>query len=148
MMADRFGYDIPEYPQEITVKPSQGKQRRFSVEYWAYPDCKILTADEIGPSHYHCLVVGAMDRPFTEMWDELIRRLKKQISVKYVKKDGNLGKDQKAVGYLRYNKERDDLDYVVDGFPYPWYEFIAQHIDNYEGWQMKIEFIDSSDEVE
>jgi hypothetical protein len=148
IMAERHGLENPEYPQEITVKPNKGKQRRFSVEYLIFDGFHALSAYEIGPTQYQCEVTDDYERPFKDMWDELIRRLKKQISVKYVKKDGSLGDGHKAVGYLMYNDEIDDLAYIVDGIPYPWKEFIGRHIDNHEGWQLKIEFVPTSVEIE
>ena len=60
-----------------------------------------------------------------------------------MKPDGYVS-NNKAVGYIKYNRERQTCDVIIDGKPYTWAE-LEKNISAREGWKIKIEFGDVGD---
>jgi hypothetical protein len=80
------------------------------------------------------------------MLDTLEKRIKKELFVYYMDKNGLISKD-KAVGYIDYNEDRDECDIIIDGLPYTW-EDLEKNISAREGWNIKIEFTSSGDDFD
>jgi hypothetical protein len=111
-----------------------------------FPKGKLLTATEIGKTKRKVDVLGGLDDDVDEMFEILKKRIKKALSVTYMDRDGRIS-DNKAVGYIHYDDDRDEHYIVIDGKPYTW-EQLKKNIPSYEGWKIKIEFGDMSVDFE
>ena len=101
---------------------------------------------KVGVTKRKADVWGGLDDDFNEMLDTLKKRIKKGLLVKYMRPNG-LFEDNKVVGYIEYNQERDAHDIVIDGKPYTW-AALEQNISTFEGHKIKIEFADIRDKLD
>jgi len=145
-MAEITGCDMPDIvPQKIAVSDKNGKSREFDLEFLILGNVKSLTATQVGTGKRKIKVCGNLDEDFNHMLDRLKKQIKKALSVKYLDSNGRF-KDNKAVGYIEYNEQRDDHDVIIDGKPYTW-EQLGENIPTFEGWKIKIEFAYTDDEL-
>jgi hypothetical protein len=122
------------------------KLHLFAIEFMLFPHCKTLKACETGESRYKCAVYGELDDSFSQMWTQLMKRLEKMLSVKYITPDGHWN-GEKLLGYLAYSSDSDACDVIVDGKAYTWEE-LGRIVATSEGFQIKIEIADPTDELE
>jgi hypothetical protein len=146
-MAEHTGSVMPnDIPERLTFNDRSRKPCEFDIEFIIFATGKSLTATEIGKTKRKAEVWGNLDDDFSEMLDTLKKRIKKALFVKYMDPDRTI-KDNKLVGYIEYNSERDDCDIVVDGEPYTWEE-LGRNVCTFEGWNIKIEFGDIGAELD
>jgi len=147
LMAKQTGSVMPDnVPERLSITDRSGKPREFDVEFIIYANGKSLVATEIGRTKYKADVWGALDDDFDIMLDTLKRRLKKDLSVKYMRADGRIN-GEKLVGYIDYDSERHEYEIIVDGKPYSWGE-LGRSIPTFEGWKIKIEFAGAGAELD
>jgi hypothetical protein len=118
----------------------------FTLEFMLFPHLKSLKAYETGDSKYKCEVCGELDDSFFQMWTQLMERLEKMLSVKYITPDGRWN-GMKLLGYLAYNNDSDACNVIIDGKAYTWEE-LGRIVATSEGFQIKIEIADPTDELE
>jgi hypothetical protein len=146
-MAGMTGTDfMEELPKRLSYKGRGGKTHNFDIELLILPLGKSLTATEIGKTRRKVDVHGELDDDVWEMLETLKKRIKKSLSTVYMDKGGYVSKS-KAVGYIEFNRERDDHDIIIDGKPYTWEE-LKKNVSAHEGWKIKIEFGDVGDELD
>jgi hypothetical protein len=145
-MAEMTGTAVPKVPKNIFLNDSDGVRHTFEIEMLMFPNGISLIADEVSDTMYRAEVFGELDKDFDELWQTLIAKLRKFLSVKYMKKNGYFC-DNKAIGYIAYNHIRDAQDIIIDGNPYTWQD-LEKNIDAHEGFQIKIEFGDYNDILE
>ena len=146
MMAIMTGSNIPDIiPKKISVKGKNGKQYDFNVDFLVFATGLRLSAAEAGKLKRKAEVFGSFTDDFGEMMETLKARLQKEVSVKYMDKNGYFA-NNKAIGYIDYSAERDTYEIVIDGKPYAWEE-LKKDVECREGWKIKIEFADASDEL-
>jgi len=68
------------------------------------------------------------------------------MAMKYMNPDGEII-GNKLVGHVEYDSELGECVVYVDGKPYTW-EDLGKNISTFEGWQVKIEFVDAGDELD
>ena len=147
LMAELTDTEYPKHiPKHLSFENDNGEIRNFEVEFNIYQSGKIMTATEIGREKRIVDVHGELDDDFMEMLETLSERIKKSLSVTYIEHDGYITND-KAVGYIQYNHEREACDIIIDGKPYTWSE-LEKNISAREGWKIKIEFGDIGDELD
>jgi len=99
-MADLTGTDMVDIiPKRLSFKGRVGNTREFDIEFLILPNSKSLTATEIGKTKRKVGVCGTLEDDFDEMLETLKRRIKKALSVTYMKPDGYIS-GSKAVGYI------------------------------------------------
>ena len=146
-MAEMIGIDFSEVlPKRLSFKGKGGKTHNFEIEFLIFPTGKSLIATEIGKTKRRVEVFGEIEDDQNVMLELLKKRIKKALSTAYMRPDGYFSKG-KAVGYIEYNHDRDAHDVIIDGKPYTWSE-LEKNISSHEGWQIKIEFSDASDELD
>ena len=147
VMAELTGSSMPyNVPKQISVKGKTGKAVEFEIEFLIFITGKSLVATEIGKRKRRADVYGELGDDFDVLFETLIQRIKKTLSVKYMAKDGCIAGD-KAIGYVDYNCERGDCDIIIDGNPYSWAE-LEKNVSMREGWKIKIEFASDGDELD
>ena len=145
LIAEEYSDIIPEHiPNELVMKDIDNIPHVFSVEFRILGHCTTLCAFEGSENGYSCKVLGKLDEDFKYLWNRLYYRLHEILFVKYIENDQWI--EDRIVGYVAYNDETNRHDLIVDGKSYSWEE-IGNHIGTYEGFQVKIEVIDPSDEV-
>ena len=143
LTAELMDMEMPTVPETLCLEDCEGKSHTFHIEFLFHPHCKELTARENYDDGYACTMAGTPEENFSFMWSRLTNRLSKMLSVKYIEDGRFIG--NKAAGYVNYDRERDTHYLVIDGKRYDWSE-IGKQLATYEGFQIKIEFADPSDE--
>jgi len=147
LMAEMTDAEIPSYvPKRLSFENNDGEIRDFEIEFHIFANGKTLTATEIGETKRKVDVFGKLDDDFNEMLETLMERIKKALSVTYMKPNGYFA-GNKAVGYIEHNRERNACDIIIDGRPYTWAE-LEKNISAHEGFKIKIEFGDIGDELD
>jgi len=147
VMAKLTGSKIPDIvPKLISVKGRNGKPVEFEVEFLIFMTGMSLVATEVGKRKRKTDVFGELGDDFNTLFETLKTRIKKALSVTYMKKDGSLA-GSKAVGYIEYNRDRGDHDIIIDGLPFTWAE-LEKNISIHGGWKIKIEFGSTGDELD
>jgi hypothetical protein len=147
LLAKLMGIALPrEIPKEIYFYDNEMNLHSFALEFMFLPNCKLLKACETGESRYECEVLGELNDSFFQMWNQLMERLKKMMSVKYITPDRGWN-GTKLLGYLDYNSDSGACDIIIDGKAYTWEE-LGRIAATKEGFQIKIEIADPTDELE
>jgi hypothetical protein len=147
IMAENYGQELPEdMAKRIWIVDSRGIERSFEVELMLFGHANKLEANEIGDSKYRCVVYGDPDEPFAKLWNKLLSRLTKAVNTTYLEEDGWI-KNERAVGYIEYNDATDGHDIIIDGRCFSMDE-LEKNLAGREGFQIKIEFADSTDDIE
>ena len=99
---------------------------------------------------YKFQIIGNPKEDQFALLGRMIGRIRKTLSVKYIKDNGDGCGVQITDMMVRGHFERDMDTYmpsvVVDGQEISWEEF-GRMISSYEGWQFKLEILDRSDEL-
>lgn len=143
MTAALMDMEMPSVPKTLCLEDCEGNSHTFHIEFLFHPHCKELTAYENHEDGYAGQVAGAPEENFSFMWSRLTNRLSKMLSVKYM--EGGRFKGDKAAGYVNYDPARDTHYLVIDGKRYEWSE-LGRQLGAFEGFQIKIEFADPSDD--
>ncbi|MCL1983223.1 MAG: UPF0158 family protein [Clostridiales bacterium] len=148
LMAAQTGAEMPDaVPTQIVLFDVCEEAHAFAIESMIFPHCKSIRATEVvGTTCYKENVYGELSDRFEDMWSEMVRRLEKSLSKKYMGDDASF-EDMKAVGYVDYNRIHDAYEVVIDGKAYTWAQ-LEKNLSMYEGWKIKIEFADMGDELE
>jgi len=147
LMAELTETELPAHvPKHLSFQNANGDICDFEIELEMYPTGKALIAMELGETKRKADVYGELDEDFNTMFETLITRIEKVLSVTYMQPDGYFA-ESKAVGYIEYNRERDACDIIIDGKPYTWSE-LEQNISVHEGFKIKIEFSGIGDELD
>ena len=80
------------------------------------------------------------------MLEKIKARIEKLLSARYIRPDG-IFEGSYAAGYVEYNSERGDHDVIIDGKPFTW-EQLGQNVAVHDGWNIKIEFTCSDEELD
>jgi hypothetical protein len=147
VLSELTGSPIPDIvPKQISVKGRGGKTVEFELEFFIFQRGMMLEATEIGKRKRRAGVRGEHGDDFDALLETLKQRITKALSVTYIDKDGYINGD-KAVGYIEYNRESNDYDIYIDGYPFTWSD-LEKNISAHEGWKVKIEFACIGDELE
>lgn len=141
--AGLLGMDMPVVPETVILEDCEGRSHTFYIEFLFHPHCKELTARESHEDGYVCTVAGTPEENFSFLWSRLNYRLSKLLSVKYME-HGRM-KGDKAAGYVGYDSVKDTHYLVIDGKRCEWSE-MGKQLAMFEGFQIKIEFADPSDD--
>jgi hypothetical protein len=147
MMADSIGIDAPEnVPEELMIMDAEGKPHRFKIEYIIWRHMQRLEAYEDYSSGYRCAVGAEFDVSFPELWDRMMKKLERKLNTKYIDDNGHWTY-RKIIGDVESASGFNEVNIVVDGKPYKWEE-LYREAQASEGWQIKIEFADLTEDLE
>ncbi|MCL1855931.1 MAG: hypothetical protein FWF86_09375, partial [Clostridia bacterium] len=146
LMAELTDTEAPDkIPKHVFFIDHRGVTRTFEVEFYIFPIGKKLEATEVGETKIKEAVHGELDDDFGKMWTTLISRIQKALNKKYMGSDGYV-KGNKIIGYIECNLERGAHDVIIDGKPYTWKQ-LEKNISMHEGFKIKIEFANITDEL-
>ena len=102
---------------------------------------------------YKFQIIGDPEEDQFALLGRMVERIRKTLSVKYIKDDGN-GYGVQITGMMVCGRFERDLtledaympSVVIDGQEISWEKF-GHMISSYEGWQFKLEILDRSDEL-
>ena len=149
MMAERIGIDAPEnVPEELVTVDIENNVHRFKIEYMIWGHIQILKAYEDFSPGYKCEVGAEFDIEFPELWEMMIAKLDRKMNMVYFDDDGRWNYN-KIIGDIVWDREREtgDMNIIINGKPYTWDE-LYREVKTYEGWQIKIEFADPTENLE
>jgi hypothetical protein len=145
IMAELTNTDFPnKIPEYIFFEDCNKEMHKFDIELMIFPHCKSLKARETADTEYLFDVYGKLEDSFLLMWEKLIKKITKMLSVKYIVDDS--WKNDRVVGYIKYNSKTERHDVVIDGKTYSWNE-LGTKLGTYEGFQIKIEISDITEDV-
>jgi len=147
MLAELMDEDFPpDIPKRITLSDNKRNVHIFTIEFMLFPHCKSLKAYETGKFKYKCEIYGEPGENFFQMWHRLMERLERMMSVKYIMPNGRWNNDR-VLGYIEYNGDRGAYEVIIDGKPHTWEE-LGRNLSAYDGFQVKIEIADPTDDFE
>ena len=136
IQSEMLGIELPELARHrFFLTDCDNVTHLFDSEYIIYPVFKVLRCYERGPTRYKCEVEGDINADYKEMFSEMIRRLHKMLSLKYI--EYGTWVDYSVYGHIDYDNESEKYEIIVDGKPYTWEE-IGKGLRNLDGFQIKI----------
>lgn len=102
------------------------------------------------PSGYQLQLIGDPDEELFAMVGRMVEKIRRALAVKHIA-TGRYGQeilDQCVKGRIEPDDLSDGIEpvIIIDGRPVPWAE-LGRMLMGFEGWQIKLELFDPSDEV-
>ncbi|RNF39616.1 DUF7713 domain-containing protein [Planococcus salinus] len=154
IMANELGVEAESYPEGVTLRDGKGEVHHFRLRKRLDPMGIVMEAEEQASGGYHFQVFGDLHGDQGELFLQLISKAERGMAEMYVeaRKFSNgqsslsMKKDRMA-GRIEWNPLDEDVPVlVVDGKSYAWKE-IGKMLMSYEGFQVKLEMVDPSEEV-
>jgi len=154
-MAEELDVELQPLIETFSIKDYQEISRTFHVERRLDPTGIFLEASETIEFGYKFAMQGELDCDQQALLNKLIEKARKGIGKQQVKAgvfpDGQpyhtLMNDQ-FTGLIEYDETADGLPLVIiDGKPFSWEE-VGKMVMTYEGFQMKFEVYDYTDDVQ
>ncbi|WP_017379308.1 DUF7713 domain-containing protein [Paenisporosarcina sp. TG-14] len=154
-MFKKLGVKATSYPEGVTIRDGEGKVHRLRLRKRLDPIGIIMEANAEESDGYQFIVHGELDVDQDELFLQLIAKAERGMAEKYVEQGQfpngqsyNTMKNNRLAGIIAYNPDEDVVPkLVVDGKSYTWDE-IGKMVMVYEGFQIKLETLDPSDEIE
>ncbi len=152
--SDKFNLDF-EHPifQTIELRDSENVSHHFHFRSLLSPPYLSIEAAEICPEYpegYHFQILGDPEEDPLDLWRKLYDRMRRAMKQKYLKQGEyglRIGDDMIVRGKIEWDDETDGKLplLVIDGKGITWEEF-GRMMMTYEGWQVKMEIYDRSEE--
>lgn len=151
--------DLEELNEKTIEVSGKGKKKHlFYICRTVLPMGILLEAIEIQGEEqkgYKIQVRGDVDCNQKELYDKLIKKIKKALSKKYIRFEktaytsGNFIKDDKVVGRIEGDEKYDDRVpmLVIDGKDYTWEEF-GKMLMTFEGFDFKMKILEGWEDEE
>ncbi|XJZ27036.1 hypothetical protein ACF5W4_17195 [Bacillota bacterium Lsc_1132] len=154
LMAEELEVDLDQLIETFSIKDGQGVSRTFRVERYIHPVGIYLEAVENLEFGYKFAVHGEVNSNQQELLNKLIEKVRKGTREQHVKTtvlNGHafhtLISDQ-LKGLIEYDETSEDTPLVmIDGKPFSWDE-VGKMLKAFEGFQIKIEMVDMTDDLE
>ena len=154
-VAERSGVDNFENIrlEPIVMTDCRGKEHQFHFRTRLLGGIVALEAFEVregNPEGYQFELIGDSEDDLFALLGRLVQTIRKALSVKHIE-DGEHGLqiiDQMVRGRIESSCSDYDSEpvIVVDGREISWKDF-GRMLMSFEGWQIKLEIVDRSDEV-
>ncbi|WP_088007069.1 DUF7686 domain-containing protein [Indiicoccus explosivorum] len=153
-MTEELGVEAESYPEEVVLRDGEGKSHRFRLRKRLDPIGIIMEAEELTAGGYQFTLHGELGADQGELLLQLIAKTERGMREKYVKQ-GRFPKGQpystlqndRLAGRIEWNPSEEGVPLLaVDGESYRWGE-IGRMLMTYEGFTVKIETLDPSEEV-
>lgn len=154
MMTDEYGVEAESYPEGMTIRDGKGTAHYFEIRKRLDPLHIFMEAVEMKEGGYDFKVMGDLYADQGELLLQLIAKAERGMAESYVK-EGIFPNGQRyhsiRSGRLAGRVEPDLTDermplLGIDGKSYTWEEF-GKMLMHYEGFQLKLEMLDSYDEL-
>lgn len=154
-MAERIGLDNFENVrfEPISVEDCVGHSHEFHFQLRLLGDIVALEAFEVSegaPAGYEFQIIGNPDEDMFVLLGRMMQKIRRALSVKYIE-DGEYG--VQFAGEVVKGRITSDCNefeqmpvMVIDGHEYSWEEF-GRMLLSHEGWQFKLEIVDSDQEA-
>lgn len=139
--------------EPIAMTDCRGEDHQFHFRTHLLGGIVSLEAFELhegNPGGYQFGLIGDPDDDLFALLGRLVQRIRKALSIKHIE-DGMLGLqiiDQTVRGRIESSCSDFDSEpvMVIDGREISWEEF-GRMLMSFEGWQIKLDIVDRSDEV-
>lgn len=154
MMGKQLGVQATSYPEGVAIKDGQGNVHQFRLKKRLDPIGIIMDAEEERTGGYQFREYGELHENQGELLLRLLAKVENGMSEIYVE-EGEFPNGQKyhllpndrLTGRVEPSREDNNIPLlVVNGKNYTWDE-IGQMLMHYEGFQVKLEMVDLSEEI-
>ena len=153
-IAERMGMDDFENLRfdPVKIEDCDGQPHEFHFQLRLLGNIVALEAFEVAqgdPSGYSFQVIGDPEEDMFTLLGKMIQKIRRSLSEKFID-DGDFG-TQFAGDVVKGRIESDSNNFermpvmVIDGREFSWEEF-GRMLLTHEGWQFKLEIVDSSQE--
>lgn len=154
-MEKLFGVAATSYPEGVAIRDGLGKVRHFQLRKRLDPIGIFMEAEERKSGGYHFKLQGDLYCDQGKLLLELIAKAERGMGEQYVERrtfpNGqpyDSIKNDRLAGRVEWNSaDRSAPFLVVDGQSYTWDE-VGKMLMAYEGFQVKLEMMDSYEEIE
>jgi len=155
MMTEVLGVKVESYPEGVSIRDAYGMVRYFSIKKRLHSGGISMVAEEFKSFGYRFAVHGKLECDQGQLFLQLIDKAERAMMESFIQEGRfpngqryySLKKDR-LVGIVESNREEDGTPVlIVDGKPFTWEE-IGKLLMSYEGFQLKVEAVDISDEIE
>lgn len=155
MMATQLGVAITSYPEGVAMKDGQGTLHHFRLRKRLDPIGIIMEAGEEREGGYQFREYGELHEDQGELLLRLLNKMESEMSELYIE-NGEFPNGQiyhfmpndRLAGRVEPNPaDRDTPLLAVNGKHYTWEE-IGRMLMHYEGFQVKLEIVDLSEDIE
>ena len=155
MMSEELGVKVESFPKGVSIRGGDGVVRHFTIKKRLHPGGINMVAEELKSCGYQFAVHGELECDQGQLFLQLIDNAKRAMMETFIQEGQfpngqryHVLKKDRLVGIVESSKEEDGTPVlVVDGKPYTWEE-IGKMLMSYEGFQLKVEAVDISDEIE
>ncbi|ANU17888.1 hypothetical protein BBI11_12975 [Planococcus maritimus] len=155
VMAKHLGVSATNYPEGVMIKDGQGGAHQFRLRKRLDPIGIIMDAEEEHDGGYQFREYGELHEDQGELLLRLLDKVKKGMLEVYIEESEfpngqkyHLLPNDRFVGRVEPSRaDRDTPLLSVDGKYYTWEE-VGQILMHYEGFQVKVEMVDISEEIE
>ena len=155
LMAEELEVVLEELSDTFALKDYQGASRIFNVEKRIHPNGIYLEAAENIEFGYKFAVHGELICNQQELLQKLIEKARKDIGKAQVETNVfpngqayNAVINDRITGLIEYNELSDGTPLVIiDGKPFTWEE-LGKMLMAYEGFQMRLEMYDVTNDVD
>ncbi|MBS4212697.1 DUF7713 domain-containing protein [Neobacillus rhizophilus] len=154
-MAEELEVDLDELIETFSMKDGQGVSRTFHVERRLHPIGIYLEASENLEFGYKFAVHGELNCNQPELLAKLMEKVRKGIRERHVKagvfpngQAYNSVINDRLKGLIKHDETSEGTPLVIiDGKPFSWEE-VGKMLMSYEGFQIKIEMYDMTDDLD
>lgn len=139
--------------EPVGITDCAGETHQFHFRTRLFGSGVALDAFELregNPAGYRFQIVGDPEDDLFALLGRLIQKIRRTLSIKHLEDDGNRLQiaDQTVRGRIDWDDSQDGRVplIVVDGREISWEEF-GRMLMTFEGWQIKLEILDPSDEA-
>ncbi|MBT2583964.1 hypothetical protein [Planococcus sp. ISL-109] len=153
-MEESLGVKATAYPEGMALRDQKGVMRSFRIRKRLLPVGIMMEADERKEQGFNFEVLDDLDCDQDQLLSKLLSKVQKGLAENYIVEDRlpsghiyrRMDKDRLG-GTVAWNGEDQETPLIiVDGEPYSW-DQIGKILMSYEGFQLKLEIVDSSDEI-
>lgn len=155
IMAEDLEVDLEHLLESFTVEDHQGISRTFLIERRLYPNGIYLEAIENIEYGYKFAVDGKLDCNQQELLQRLIHKTQNGTARRQIntgvfpngQRYHSISHDR-FIGIIEYDETSNGTPLLlIDGKPFSWEE-VGKMLMSYEGFQIKMELYDYTDDVE
>lgn len=153
-MEEQFGVAATSYPEGVMIRDGDGEVHQFLLRKRLDPLGIFMEANEMKEGGYKFNIQGDLYSDQGELLLELIAKAERGMAKIYVEQGmfpngqsyHSLRNDRLA-GRIEWNPAGDGVPLLaINGKAYTWKE-VGKMLMHYEGFQMKLEMVDSYDEI-
>ncbi|MGP4060991.1 DUF7713 domain-containing protein [Halobacillus sp. H74] len=153
ILAEELGVELLDQVKEVTFRDHAGVLRYFSIVQRVDPAGLFIEAEEKNGYGYTFAIHGELDEDQVALFERLMEKVKQGLDVSYIEEKAfpngqsyHSLKDDRFFGQIEMGENGGPV-IVIDGKPYTWDE-VGKMMESYEGFQLKMEIYDPTDDIE